>query len=61
MTPMISASTGRTVAGLKAGAEACTSRKHHFDHRIVGGGAFDDAAVQFDALGAQQICLGCRC
>ena len=31
--------------------------QHHLDHRIVGGGAFGDAAVHFDALGAQQVGL----
>ena len=54
---MISASTGCTAAGLKAGAEACAEPQHHFDHRIVGDRAFDDAAVQFDALRAQQVGL----
>src|ERR1019366_145262 len=29
--------------------------RHDLDHRIAGGGAFDDAAVDFDAPGVQQV------
>ena len=51
----MSASTGSTAAGCKPGAEVWSSRNTTLDHRIVGGGAFDDAAVDFDVLGAQQM------